>query len=52
MKKINIYRMKLHEWYTYEECNTLVLRVPGGWIYSHLANQSSLVFVPYDDEFA
>lgn len=53
-----LFKMKLHE--TLElgtEDNILIVRVPGGWIYTTYAGDSlgawraSSVFVPYSKEF-
>jgi len=63
----SIYELKLNEFEVIKEVNlagtiinTVVIRVPGGWIYKsekqinvgdHSAITSSSVFVPYSNEF-
>lgn len=42
----SIYDLKLHEVLHWDSFG--VIRVPGGWLYGEL---SSLVFVPFNDEF-
>ena len=53
-----IYSMNLHEMIIVGEIShslaTVVLRVPGGWVYSQFDkshNMSSSVFVPFDNEY-
>ena len=46
-----LYDLKLHE-VNVVNPNIIVMRVPGGWIYkSNSVSSTSLIFVPYNDEF-
>ena len=45
----NIYNLSLHEGCLVDD-DLWILRVPGGWIYRCLENETS-VFVPFNNEF-
>jgi len=50
----DIYGLKLHEFISSVDTNSMILRVPGGWLYSHYhaaANTMVQTFVPYDNGF-
>lgn len=51
MNKEELYKMKLHETLHLGE-SVIVLRVPGGWIYTTYCDMKpSSVFVRFDNEF-
>jgi hypothetical protein len=51
MRVEDIYKMKLHD--TYRDSYFMVLRVPGGWMYTSYTEgeAESSVFVPFNNEF-
>lgn len=58
MSEKDVYKMKAHEMRMVGEIKdslaTVVLRVPGGWIYSQFDkshNMTASVFVPFNNEF-
>jgi hypothetical protein len=49
----DIYNMKLHDCFKLETrlVDFYILRVPGGWLYSEVAEDPAQTFVPFDNGF-
>lgn len=53
MKNDELYEMKLGDiLHDFGDNRTLVLRVPGGWVFTyHFSSIATSVFIPFDNEF-